>query len=79
MVVEKHVESNVSQTMRHNRFEVIAKVMEEEIDLLGSTKGKEVVLASDSALSNADVMPMDSTMPPGSSAPPPAQTYVISN
>ncbi|GLT60497.1 hypothetical protein SLA2020_332610 [Shorea laevis] len=73
--MEKHVQRNVPQT---NRFEVIAELMEEETNLLGSTKGKEAVLAGDSALLNADVTPMDSIISPGPSAPPPAQTHAIS-
>ncbi|GLT25003.1 hypothetical protein SLA2020_001600 [Shorea laevis] len=77
-VVKKHVGNNVHQARRQNHFEVIVEVMEEEIALLGATKGKEVVTVGDSAPLNAIVMPMDTSISPSPSEPPPAQTHVTS-
>ncbi|GLT28155.1 hypothetical protein SLA2020_031070 [Shorea laevis] len=53
--------------------------MDEEVDLLGSKKGDEVVIVGDSSLSNDVVTPMDSTLSPSLSALPPAQAHVTSS
>ncbi|GLT51811.1 hypothetical protein SLA2020_251930 [Shorea laevis] len=64
-VLDKQDTSSGRFPLRKNRFEVIADLMEEEVDLLGLNNGKEMVRVGDSA-------PMDATVTPS----PPIETLI---
>lgn len=64
-VVDKRNKNHGQIPLRQNRFEAIADLMEEETNLLGSNKGKDVLMAGDPIILCDFVAPMDATTTPG--------------